>query len=239
MTLRFSPADVGRKAALVLALVVCTAGLAFCLQSGDDSAMDDFTVSDNSQIRQLVHILSGAYENALLHGSSRADLGASDVLLETASIQFSSRALQELKEGSCGSDEDAGPPLNACALADPSLALGDWTEMLSYAAYRLENLARSASTVDGPDAGQAVLTERIEAMEHLYRMVFSVSKIYLDQTQSHAYLDGAQEQLRLARSHIETERNLCECDSAAYAGRLLELSKLNEQINDMRSAVLP
>jgi hypothetical protein len=201
--------------------------------------MNDSPVSDNSQIRQLVHILSGAYENALLHGSSRADLAASDVLLETASIQFSSRALQELKEGSCRSDAEAKPSLDACALSDPSLALGDWTEMLSYAAYRLENLARSASTADGSNAGQAVLTERIEAMEHLYRVVFSVSKIYLDQPQSRAYLDGAQEQLRLARSHIEAERNLCECDSAAYAGRLLELSELNDQMNDVRSAVLP
>jgi uncharacterized protein len=70
-------------------------------------------------------------------------------------------------------------------------------------------------------------------------MVFAVAKIYLDQSQSRAYLDAAQEQLRLARGHIEAERNLCECDSSAYAGRLLELSELNDQMNDMRYAAVP
>ena len=196
-------------------------------------------VSDHDQIHQLVHILSGAYENALMRDGSKADLETSDVLLETASIRFSSRVLNEMKDGSCRSDAQATAAANPCVLGDPSLALGDWTEMLSQAAYRLVSLARSASAADSSDNARAVITERMESMEHLYRMVFAVSKIYLDQSQSRAYLDAAQEQLRQARTHMEAERNICESDSSAYAGRLLELSGLNDQMNNMRYAALP
>ena len=232
-------ASVWRKVPLVMALVLVTTGPAFPVSAGDDFAMDESPVSDSGQIQELVRILNGAYENALLHDSSKANLESSDVLLENASIQFSSRVLHEVKEGSCRSNAQAAAGASACALADPSLGLSDWAEMLSYAAYRLENLARSPSAAEGSDSSHAVIVERIESMEHLYRMVFAVSKIYLDQAQSRAYLEAAQEQLKLARSHIEAERNLCECDSSAYAGRLLGLTELNDQMNDMRSVVLP
>ena len=232
-------ADFWCKAALTLALVAFTTTSALPVTVGDDSAMDGSPMSDNGQIYQLARILSAAYENALLHGSSKADLEASDLLLEGASIRFSSRVLQELKEDSCRPDAQAAVAANACVLADPSLALGDWAEMLSYAAYRLENLARSASPADSSDNSRAVITERMESMEHLYRMVFAVSKIYLDQSQGRAYLDAAQEQLRLALAHMEGEHNLCACDSSAYAGRLLELTELNDQMNDMRYVAFP
>lgn len=245
-TMRLFPASAWPRVALMLmlALEVVTTSSALPVSVGpvsvgDDLAMDESPVSDNGQIHELVRILNGAYENALLHDSSKADLESSDVLLETASIQFSSRVLREVKEGSCGSNVQAVAEASACALADPSLALGDWAEMLSYAAYRLENLARSASAPDGSDSSHAVVIERMESMEHLYRMVFAVSKIYLDQAQSRAYLEAAQEQLKLARGHMEAERNLCECDSSAYAGRLLGLTELNDQMNDMRSVALP
>jgi hypothetical protein len=236
--MRSLPADIWRKVALPLALVVSTPTSALPVLIGRDSPMND-PASNYDQIRRVVRILNNAYENALMHDSSKADLEASDLLLETASIWFSFRALYELKDGSCRSDAQAAAAAHACALADPSLALGDWAEMLSYSAYRLESLARSASAADDSDNSRAVVTERMESMAHLYRMVFAVAKIYLDQSQSRAYLDAAQEQLRLARGHIEAERNLCECDSSAYAGRLLELSELNDQMNDMRYAAVP
>jgi hypothetical protein len=233
------PVSTWRKVALVMTLVLVAPGSAFPFSAGDDFAMDESPVSDNGQIYELVRILNGAYENALLHDSSKADLESSDVLLENASIQFSSRVLHELKEGSCRSNTQAAAGASACALADPSLALSDWAEMLSYVAYRLENLARSPSAASDSDSSHAVVVERIESMEHLYRMVFAVSKIYLDQAQSRAYLEAAQEQLKLARAHMEAERNLCDCDSSAYAGRLAGLTELNDQMNDMRSVALP
>jgi uncharacterized protein len=238
-TMRSLPANAWRKIGLLLAFVVATSGSALAVSVGNDLAPDESPVTDNSQIFELVRILNGAYENALLHDSSKANLESSDVLLEVASIQFSSRVLHELKEGSCRSNLQAAAGASACALADPSLALGDWVEMLSYAAYRLENLARSASAAADSDNAHAVVVERIESMEHLYRMLFAVSKIYLDQAQSRAYLEAAREQLKQARLHIEAERNLCECDSSAYAGRLLGLTELNDQMNNMGAVVLP
>jgi hypothetical protein len=231
--MRTLPADIWRKVALPIALVVCTPRAALPVSMGYGSSIDDSLVSDHDQIQQLVHILSGAYENSLMHASSKAGLEAEDALLETASIQFSSRALAEIKGGSCGSSEQ-GTRANACALADPSLALGDWAAMLSHAAHRLENLTRSPSAAYDSDNSHAVITERIKTMEHLYRMVFAVSKIYLDQSQTHIYLDAAQEQLGLARQHMEAERNLCACDSSVFAERLRELSELSDQISTIK-----
>jgi len=234
--MRTLPAD-WRKVALPLALAVCAPTAALPLSMGYGSSIDDSPVSDQDQIHKLVQILSGAYENSLMHASSKAGLEAQDALLETASIEFSSRALAEIKGGSCGSSErssEQGTGANACALADPSLALGDWAAMLSHSAHRLENLTRSPSAAYDSDDSGPVITERIKTMEHLYRMVFAVSKTYLDQSQTRVYLDAAQEQLGLARQHMEAEHNLCACDSSVFAGRLRELSELSDQISTIK-----
>lgn len=63
--------------------------------------------SDINNLRQLAHILADAYENALMHDSSNADLEARDLVLESASIRFSSRMLYEITKGSCQPDEHA------------------------------------------------------------------------------------------------------------------------------------
>src|SRR5271166_3424866 len=164
--MRSLPANIWRNVALPLALVICTSASPLPVFIGNDSSIDDSPVSDNDQIQQLVRILSGAYENSLMHDGSKADLEASDVLLETASIRFSSRALAELKNGSCRSEAQPSAAANACALADPSLALSEWAEMLSHAAYRLDSLARSAPAADSSDNSRAVVAERMESMEH-------------------------------------------------------------------------
>jgi hypothetical protein len=52
--------------------------------------------SDINNLRQLAHILADPYENALMHDSSNADLEAKDLVLESASIRFSSRMLYEI-----------------------------------------------------------------------------------------------------------------------------------------------
>jgi len=226
-----------RTIALGLALMIGISPSALPISTAHGSLMDAATNNDD-QIPRLVRILSGAYENSLLHGNWRADLKAGDVLLENASLRFAARAIYAMKDGSCRSNAP-GVSADTCALADPSLALADWAEMLSYAAYQLDNLARSASAADASGNAREVVIERIKSMEHLYRMVFAVAKIYLDQAQGRAYLDAAQGQLALARQHTEAESNVCECDASAYAGRLLEMSELDEQMNDLRSSALP
>jgi len=121
-----------------------------------------------SRLPQLVHILDGAYRNALLHDSARQNLESSDLLLENASIDFSVRVLNSIKSEACNSGTDATDE-SACSLDDPSLSLGDWTEMISYAAYRLENLSHRTATKPGANSSQAIVGARIESMEHLYR----------------------------------------------------------------------
>jgi hypothetical protein len=231
-----------RKSALALALVILTTpaprlhGQALAGQS-----MNDSSARDANEVRQLVRVLGGAYQNSLMHGSASANLEASDLLLENASIGFSAHLVYELKQGSCNLKAVAQEtnPESACALDDPSLTLGNWAEMLSYAAYRLDTVARSASAADGAENSHGMATERMESMGHLYRMVFALSKSYLDPAQSSAYLAAAQEQLRLARTHMEAEHNLCDCESSGYSARLLQLSEIESQMNGMREGVLP
>ncbi len=130
----------GRSVALAVVLVILTPVTALLLDQ-PVNASSSSSMSRNDEIAQLVRILGGAYQNSLAHDSGRSDLEANDLALEDASIRFSKRVLDEFSEGSCGpnADESTG---NQCELDDPSLALGDWAEMISYAAYRLENAAR-------------------------------------------------------------------------------------------------
>jgi hypothetical protein len=206
----------------------------------DNSSMDDHNNSsnddDNNDLRQLAHILAGAYGNALMHDTPNANLEAKDLLLESASIRFSSRMLYEITKGSCRPDEhaDIGGVANpTCVLDDESVGLRGLIDMLSYAAYRLGNQRWSAAPADGKNGPRALVVARIGSMEHLYRMVFALSKIYLDRSQSGRYLQATHEQLRLARNHMEIERGLCACSDHEYAARLLELSELEDRLEHM------
>jgi hypothetical protein len=222
----------GRRVVLALALVILTP-LAALLRG---QPVNDSSMGHDDEIAQLVQILNGAYENSLLHDSARNNLEANDAVLEDAAIQFSSRAVDELK--SCGADTREGAE-NACALDDPSLSLGDWAEMISYASYRLENAARSTNPGGGTDDSRARVTERIESMAHLYRIVFAVSKAHLDPLQSRMYLEAAQEQLKFARQHMEADRNLCRCEADVYASRLQELSVLSDRMDSLQRVAQP
>jgi hypothetical protein len=196
--------------------------------------------SDIRNLRQLAHVLADAYGNALLHNTPNADLEAADLVLESASIRFSSRLLYEITRGSCQPDRDAASPDRTCVLDDESVGLRSLTDMLSYAAYRLESLVRPATPADGTDAQRAVGLARIQSMQHLYRMVFAFSMVYLDRSQSDLYFEAAREQLGLARKHMENDRILCACSDHEYTVRLLELSELEERLKDMQGdAVRP
>lgn len=148
--------------------------------------------------------------------------------------------LYEITKGSCQPDEHAAPgalPDRTCVLDDESVGLKGLTDMLSYAAYRLKNLGRSAPPVDGTNGQRALVVARIGSLEHLYRMVFAISRIYLDRLQSGVYLEAAREQLRLARKHLEIERSLCAFSDHERTARLHELSELEDQLKDMRDNI--
>lgn len=192
---------------------------------------------DNNNLPQLAHILADSYGNAIMHDTPNADLEAKDLLLESASIRFSSRMLSEITKGSCQphqhADIGALPDLT-CVLDDESVGLRGLSDMLSSAAYRLENLDKSTRAADGINGRRALVVARIGSLEHLYRMVFALSRIYLDRSQSDVYLKAAREQLRFARKHMEIERSLCACSDHEYTARLLELSDLEEQLKEIR-----
>ncbi|MGA8541913.1 MAG: hypothetical protein WB566_20580 [Terriglobales bacterium] len=183
----------------------------------------------DNNLRQLADILAGAYGNALGHGTARAGLEAQDLLLESASIQFSSRVIYEITEGSCRRDEHGvgDSADHTCVLDDESIALRSLTDMLSYAASRLENLSRSAPA-DRTASQSALVLARIGSMEHLYRMAFALSMMYLDRPQSGVYLEAARGQLRLARRQMEIERQLCACSEHEQAAG--SLSRLEDQL---------
>jgi len=199
--------------------------------------------SDNDSLPQLAHILAHAYGNALMHDTPNEDPEAEDLLLESASIRFSSRMLYEITEGSCQTDEHAATGAMAdptCVLDDESVGLRDLTDMLSYAAYQLE-LERSAPSADGTKRQSTLVTARMGSLEHLYRMVFALSRIYLDGSQSGVYSAAAREQLGLARKHMELERRICACSDREYTGyttRLLELGELEDSLKDMRDGAV-
>jgi hypothetical protein len=195
--------------------------------------------NDNDDLRQLAHILGDAYRNALMHDTPNADLEAQDLRLESASIRLSSLLLYETTKGSCQSDEHAAIGTVAdrtCVLDHESLGLRGLTDMLSYAAGRLESLGRSVPPADSTSGQRALLRARVKSMEHLYRMVFAISRIYLDRSQSAVYLEAARKQLRWARKHMEIERSLCACSDHAYTARLQELSKIEDRLKEVRDS---
>lgn len=222
-----------RKKPLALVILVPTAALSmlFPISQGDRN------------LPQLAHTLSDAYTNALMHETPNAELEAKDLLLESAAIRFSSRMLYEITQGSCQTAEDAavkGSSVDGtCVLDDESVGLADLTDTLSSAAHRLEDLGfedlgRAACVADGGNGKPTPAGARIGAMEHLYRMVFALSKVYLDRSQSGVYVEAAREQLGFARRDMETERSLCACDDSGYSARLLELSEIEDRLSDIR-----
>jgi len=120
-----------------------------------------------------------------------------------------------------------------CVLDNESVGLRDLTDVLSQSAYGLANLTKSAPPADGTNGQRALVMARIGSLEHLCRMVFALSRIHLDRSQSGVYLGAAHEQLTLARKQMETERSLCACSDREYTARLREMSELEDRLKEM------
>lgn len=211
---------------------------------------------NSGDLRELMQTLGKAYQNSVMQDAPNADLQTDDLRLETSSIMFSLLMLDEIGKGVCQSSDPATPGVvdQACVLDDEFAGLNNLSESLSYAASRLEKISEAVPRADlskrdltdpvltNPDltkAEQSLFVARIQSMEHLYRMVFALSGVYLDANQSAVYLQAADEQLQLAHSSMENERALCACDPSGYATRLDGLSKLSNRITSLRAASLP
>lgn len=184
----------------------------------------------------LAHILADAYGNALMHDKPNADLEAEDLFLESASIRFSGRLLYEISKGSCQPDEraDTGTSVEqTCVLDLESVGLRALTDSLSYAAYRLENQGRLELPAENTNGQRALVMARIKTMDHLYRIVWALSRAYLDRSQSGVYLETARKQLELARKQMEIERSLCACGDDGNRERLLELSQIDDGLKEI------
>lgn len=197
------------------------------------SEPDPQTADNDSRVLiDLVRTLENAYGNAIKHATANSDSEATDLLLENASIRLSFRILLAITADSCPSGEPQPTGAAACPLDDESLGLKNLTDMLSYAASRLQRFRRSADV--GTEA-RTPQTTRAQSMEHLYRMTFAISKAYMDRSQSHVYLEAAHEQLDLARKSIQAEKNLCACSAEEYSVRLLKLSELEDRLHLMQT----
>jgi hypothetical protein len=194
---------------------------------------------DVDEVRQLVRVLGLANENSLMHDKANADLEETDLLLENAAIRLSSRIAYEITRGSCRSASAAPETLadRSCVLDDETIGLRGLTDMLSYAAYRLQRLGTSAAA-NASDNRRGLVAARIRSIEHLYRMVFALSKSYLDRPQGAVYLEAAHHQLRLAREQMEIESGLCDCSSSGYATRLTELSQLDDRLAEFEAETI-
>ena len=186
--------------------------------------------ADNSAFVELVRTLDNAYQNAVTHQAANRDSETADLLLENASIRLSSRMLSAMTQNSCHLDDTGtvGADTVKCALDDESVHLRDLTDMLSYAADRLQQLATSMGT---PDTTREIA--RISSLEHLYRMTFAISKAHFDPSQCGVYFEAARQQLRLARQSIQTESKLCACTSKGLGVRLGELSKVDHLLSQL------
>jgi hypothetical protein len=192
-------------------------------------------------LRELMETLGTAYQNSLLHEVPNTDLEASDLRLETSSVTFSLNMLDQIAKSVCQSSDPATPAVvdQGCELDDELAGLSNLTDSLSYAAYRLERTSDSLARANLSGAEEGSTLARIRSMEHLYRMVFALSQLYLDSTQSAVYLQAADEQLQLARSSMENERAVCACDPSGYATRVAGLSQLSTRIMELRRASMP
>jgi hypothetical protein len=213
------------------------------LDGAQNSAAQSAT--SETELTTLIQTLDNAYNNAVKRDTANPDSAASDLLLENASIQLSSRILFEVTIGSCrldesGSDDsgkDEGDAAGRCALNDDSVDLKDLTDLLSNAANYLQRLG---STTSSDNSANTPALARIRSMEHLYRMTFAFSKAYLDRSQSGVYFQAAREELRIARQQIQTEQGLLDHDiggrnSEGYGAQLLELSNIDERLSQINT----
>lgn len=201
---------------------------------GGDSSDAQTADPDNTAFRELVRTLDNAYENAVTHKAKNLDFEAADLLLENASIRLSSRMLSAMIQGSCHRDDSGtvGAGSGNCTMDDESVHLTDLTDLLSYAANRLQQIAASSSP---RNAMETLQIARIRSMGHLYRMTFAISKAHFDTSQSSVYFHAAREQLTLARNSLQTESDLCACASKGYGGRLLELSAVDQLLSHVQT----
>jgi len=186
-------------------------------------------------MNRVAQILSGAYQNATLHDAPNADLEEQDLLLESASIRFSSEMLCEMTQDSCNganANEASAGVATPCVPADQSVELRNLADTLSAAAFRLESLSRSAALNDG---SHSLALARGQSLQHLYRLAFTLSMANLDKTQNLAYLGEARQQLTSAREHLNAENSLCEGDERGYFERIQELAELDGKMANVRS----
>lgn len=214
--------------------------------SGDPCFVDcasnqSSSTGSGADLRALMRTLAKAYQNSIMQDAPDADLEADDLLLENSSIVFSLRMLDELGKGVCQSSDPATPTIveRSCPLDEELAGLNNLSNSLSYAASRLERISDAASRTDLSTPEESVFAARIRSMEHLYRLVFALSHIYLDSSQSEVYLQAAGEQLQLANNSMEKEREVCSCDSRGFALRFLELSQLGDRIASLEPTSLP
>jgi hypothetical protein len=201
---------------------------------------------NNGDVQELMQTLGKAYQNSVMHDAPSADLTTDDLQrddlrLENSSIVFSLHLLDEVGKRVCQSSDPATPTVveQACPLDEQLAGLNALSDSLSYAASRLGKISDQASGADPTNPEQSLFVTRIRSMEHLYRLVFALSHIYLDSSQSAVYLEAADEQLQLANSSIENERALCSCDAQEFAIRLQGLSQLSDRITSLRRAFQP
>jgi hypothetical protein len=201
---------------------------------GENDSNGQQTESGGNDLGELVRTLGNAYANAITHGAAHADSEDTDLQLEAASIRLSSRIVSEFTTEACRpADRGTGRAVagGECTFEDEAVSLRGLTDMLSYAAARLQGIGASSGPRISP-----LEVARIRSMEHLYRMTFAVSSAYLDRSQSGIYLVAAREELKFARKHIQLERDLCHCSPRGYTARLLELSDLDERLKQVPAA---
>lgn len=192
-------------------------------------------MNDNHQVsdlRALVQILSEAYGNSLDHEGPRtiveaSGLDASDKALQNAAIRLSSLVLNEIAQGPCSlNEEESAEPNLKCALDDGSVRLRDLTDLLSHAAQRLERGRASMSLARNAADEHAATEARMSLLEHLYRLVFTLSMAHFDLSQRGAYLKAARVETITARKFMEIDCIARACDSGVYATSLSELSRI-------------
>jgi hypothetical protein len=172
-------------------------------------------------MRGPVMVLGTAYQNAVLHDGRGGQLEPADLQLEDAAVQLTSLL------AACGADRQSASADCACVPGEQDLqAMAD---SVSYAAQKLMRASRMESA-EGAQQNSATAA-RMNAMAHLYRVVFALSKSVLDPSQGAIYLHVARQEIAKAQDAMRNEQQQCGCNAGWYESRVAQLSDVNERLS--------
>jgi hypothetical protein len=146
------------------------------------------------------------YHNSLLRLPS-GFWGKRKTLYDNSCLELATTILKRLEEHP---STNSSHNFDSAEKLSPDLLhkLREFSDSLSYSSYQLQMLAiRELAADEFAETEQSLLRlvlARVAHTEHLYRMLFTLTRACLDESQSIVYLNAARDQAGLASIDLET-----------------------------------